>query len=1025
MSFGSTVQQREDQMRGTVAPLSTVDLPFRGPRLGVNAELTRYTPAELVDQLTSMRAIAVHWVRQFFRWDVVAVEDGSFDWSAYDPIVAAFDREHDIELVAVLIGSPLWERDPRATKADSAPPASPEAFAAFASAFAERYGNIIDVYQIWDEPNLGSAWGGLDPQPADYLAILSAAYRAIHEVDPGAEVITAALAPTVEQGGQNLSDWRYLEALYRLDGGAFFDAVAGKPYGFDSSPEDRLVSEDHLNFSRIVGLREVMLRYDDGHKPLWASQFGWNSLPSSWAGSPSIWGSTASEQQVAFTLGALERIDHEWPWMSGALIQHWQPIEGCDDPVWGFALIDCSGVPREMYSALESTPTVSAAGIGLHAPASPYANYSGVWTFSPLGADIGWIQDSSLSFAFEGTDIGLVLREDDYLAFLYVWVDDQPANALPIDASGHAYITLTSGSRSAELDVVPVATGLAQGTHTVTVVADRGWDRWALAGFAVGNGDPSTPFDRTLLVAGLTSLVGLLGFAAAFRPMNRSAVARTTSSFWQLLSEVGQIVVSLLSAFGLMLGMLLSFGDGLPNLFRREPVQVGIAVLSAGIAYLQPHTILLMASLVVLAWSLYHQPRNGILLTLFFAPFFLFPVELVRFAFPMSELVLLITVAAASLHGFVRWSQTWRGGKQALSISLARATGLDLAFVAWVGLAAISLLWAAERARAMTELRVLFVEPFLFYVLVRVMGHDRQFVVRIVITLLTAGVIVSLIGLGLFIAGQSIITAEDGAMRLAGVYGSPNNVALFLGRCLPFALAFALLAADRRVKAASAAASVLYALTILLTQSAGALLLGLPVSVTVVLLLTFGRRGWFAVAGMGVIGAGALAIALRSARFQRLLDFTQGTNFFRLRVWESATNMIADHPIAGLGLDQFLYAYRGSYIRPDAWQEPNLSHPHNILLDLWIRLGIVGVLIFALMQLYFWRWARLLLKALPRRDRLLSIVVIGAVGSMANLLAHGLVDNSIFVNDLSYVFVLLLSIISNIRAIDAEAGTVV
>ena len=57
--------------------------------------------------------------------------------------------------------------------------------------------------------------------------------------------------------------------------------------------------------------------------------------------------------------------------------------------------------------------------------------------------------------------------------------------------------------------------------------------------------------------------------------------------------------------------------------------------------------------------------------------------------------------------------------------------------------------------------------------------------------------------------------------------------------------------------------------------------------------------------------------------------------------------MIHDHPITGLGLDQFLYAYRGRYILPDAWQEPNLSHPHNILLDFWVRLGIFGVLLFS------------------------------------------------------------------------------
>ena len=39
-----------------------------------------------------------------------------------------------------------------------------------------------------------------------------------------------------------------------------------------------------------------------------------------------------------------------------------------------------------------------------------------------------------------------------------------------------------------------------------------------------------------------------------------------------------------------------------------------------------------------------------------------------------------------------------------------------------------------------------------------------------------------------------------------------------------------------------------------------------------------------------------------------------------------------------VGLDNFLYAYRGRYILDAAWQEPNLNHPHNIVLDFATRL---------------------------------------------------------------------------------------
>jgi O-antigen ligase len=200
-----------------------------------------------------------------------------------------------------------------------------------------------------------------------------------------------------------------------------------------------------------------------------------------------------------------------------------------------------------------------------------------------------------------------------------------------------------------------------------------------------------------------------------------------------------------------------------------------------------------------------------------------------------------------------------------------------------------------------------------------------------------------------------------------------------------------------------------------LTQSAGALLLGIPLSAAAVILLILGRRGLMALVGLGAVGAAGLALALRSPRFARVLDFSEGTSFIRLRVWQSAVEMLMDRPLTGLGLDQFLYAYRGRYILPDAWQEPNLSHPHNVLLDWWIRLGLLGVIVFGWLQWCFWRRTVSLYRAFKGRDAISFALVVGVMGSMINLLAHGLVDNSVYVNDLAYVFVLLLGIAAALK----------
>jgi O-antigen ligase len=136
-------------------------------------------------------------------------------------------------------------------------------------------------------------------------------------------------------------------------------------------------------------------------------------------------------------------------------------------------------------------------------------------------------------------------------------------------------------------------------------------------------------------------------------------------------------------------------------------------------------------------------------------------------------------------------------------------------------------------------------------------------------------------------------------------------------------------------------------------------------------------------------------------RFLSLFDFEQGTTFRRLKLWEASLAMIRDHPITGVGLDNFLYQYP-NYVLREAWQEPDLSHPHNILLDYWTRLGIGGVVVLLWLQAAFFRRALRLYQRLPDGDQ--RAIILGLIASMVSMLAHGLIDNSYFLVDLAFIF---------------------
>jgi O-antigen ligase len=279
------------------------------------------------------------------------------------------------------------------------------------------------------------------------------------------------------------------------------------------------------------------------------------------------------------------------------------------------------------------------------------------------------------------------------------------------------------------------------------------------------------------------------------------------------------------------------------------------------------------------------------------------------------------------------------------------------------------------------------------------------------------GAVIALVGIVQWAAGHSLVTAE-GVLRVRGFYGSPNNLALYLGRVFPLVLAVAAFASSREWlsrgmlwpsrRLGYALASVLMAAALLLTYSRGAWLVGVPASLLFLAAMRSRRTFAVSVGLLALVAIGVLFVG-GSRRLASLLDASTGTTSFRLQLWQSSLAMIRDHPLLGVGLDNFLYHYRSYYVLPTAWEEFNLSHPHNLIFDYWLRLGLLGVGLLVWNLVAFFRRGWKAYRHSPRdMDRLL---VLGLMAGMVNFVAHGLVDNAFFLVDLAFVFVLMLALV--------------
>lgn len=1011
--------QRAKATRGWVTASHQQQLPYRLPLTGINTELTLYDPEDLNIQLDLIANLGFVWIRQTFDWATIEPMAGTYDWSVYDPIVIAVAEHPDLRLVAVLDGTPTWARDSQALEHSFAPPSNTLDFADFAAAIAEHYGNAIDYYQIWDEPNLEIHWGGLNPDPQRYSAMLQGAYQAIHANDTAATVIAAALAPTDERGPQNWNEAQYLQAMYGAGAGAYFDAAAGKPYGYNHDPYDRHIGPNVANFSRIITLYEVMVAHGDTHKALWGSNFGWNHLPDTWQGPPSIWGQVSADAQIRYTHAAYQRAAIEWPWLGGLILQHWNPPASADDPIHGFAV-----APNyERWLAMGPIFQADALLPGLYPIQNPFTTFEGEWQLGPLGADARPVSDliapeiveNTVRFQFYGTDLALLIRRYPVVtAYYLVSIDGSKANALPTNKQGESQIVLRAEQDEGEsLDLITVATGLEEKTHTVVIThrPRQGDDAWGLVGIGVAIQPNTARYARYQRWGSLIGLLGIVAVLGAIPYRQLRIPAR------QQLRRLTEGALAMVFAAVFLYGLALSWGDTFASFVRRDPPALLLALTTVSIAFLSPAALITVVALLAFGVLAFNRPILGLMAVAFWSMFFATTLDTYFRLIAAVEVMLAVSaVAVISRYGYDLARKDRHPPRLLLHrLAMVRLSSIDWAMLAFVGIATLSLTWADLRGVALREWRVMIIGPVVYYGLLRMANLTTKDRVWLVDTVILGAGLIAVVGLRNYLMGDVIVTS-DGSRRLIAIYGSPNSVALHLGRCLPFAFCYALLPVSQGRRVFGVVTSLVMGLAILLTQSIAGLFLGVPAAMVVILLGWQGQRAWRWLVGLGGLSAIALIPLMQWVpRLRNLTNLQRNTTVFRVHVWRSTIEMLKDHPLTGVGLDQFLYAYRSRYILPEGSADPNLSHPHNFLLDYWVRLGIIGVGVGIWLQVAFWRTALRTYQQVRHTDPLALAMVLGSMGFMADFMAHGLIDAAYFFINLSFLFMLPMVLVQEPR----------
>lgn len=449
--------------------------------MGINTFLNEeVNPAKVKQSLDMISAGGFTYVRQMFAWYEIEPQPGHFVWTKYDQIVNDAVANH-LQIIARLDDPPAWARagQPNLQQFPVGPPNHDSDFAAFAAAVASHYRGKIHYIQIWNEPNLQGEWGGQPIDPAAFTRLLKAGYQAVKQADPTMQVVMPGLAPTDQLGPTNLSDLLFLQRMYAAGAKPYFDIASVMVYGYGYSPYDRRVSFGRDNYSRPIQTHDIMVANGDGNKPVWASEYGWVSLPPNWTGDPSPWGKPVTRQQQAeYLYEGYLRARQEWPWMGVMCVWDFReptsPTSSPDagrNPVRGFSIVNFDFSPTPAYTLLSAAHTVfDRAFTGAHTVSSPFLKRDANWLVQPgpteqlVPKQIG----ASLSISFSGTGLDLLMSgPGDGFA---VTVDGKPAPALQPDAQGRP-VASPAGSGVAR---VTVASGLSDGPHVAEVQALNG-----------------------------------------------------------------------------------------------------------------------------------------------------------------------------------------------------------------------------------------------------------------------------------------------------------------------------------------------------------------------------------------------------------------------------------------------------------------------------------------------------------------------------------------------------------------------
>lgn len=207
--------------------------------------------------------VGAEWVRDGYNWEFLEKEKGVLSAeNVSDKLLPETAKAHGKKLQMVLgFGNPVYNKlfqTSRVIMPEKSNQTYFNAWLNYARFVANRWGDSIDAYSIWNEPNL-RAFNKYEVGGDVYAELVKATYPVLKEIDPDAIVTAGALST---------SGADYLDEMLAAGAGDYMDVLTIHTYRHETNGPE-------VDFRTAWDGFEAVLDKYNFNKDIWLDETGW------------------------------------------------------------------------------------------------------------------------------------------------------------------------------------------------------------------------------------------------------------------------------------------------------------------------------------------------------------------------------------------------------------------------------------------------------------------------------------------------------------------------------------------------------------------------------------------------------------------------------------------------------------------------------------------------------------------------------------------------------------------------------